>query len=339
MSGEDDELSRLRLRVAELEARIARDEARFQAILANIPAVLYVKDTEGRYEYGSRYCFELLGIRAEDAIGRTSLEALPGELGERFAMSDRRVLAGDRVENESYAVPLPGGPRHFLGVRFPLPGPDGKPSGLCGFAVDVTKRIELERELQRLAITDPLTGVGNRRRFDQVLAAELARSARSGEPLSLVLCDVDHFKRFNDRYGHPAGDACLAAVAGAVGSVAQRPGDLVARYGGEELALVLSNTPIEGAMRVANRLREVVRALAIPHEGNDGRGVVTVSVGSASLVGAWTPADALRLADEALYDAKKQGRDRVVAVAAENPVRRSDGSDPKPGERTTTGEP
>jgi diguanylate cyclase (GGDEF)-like protein/PAS domain S-box-containing protein len=316
---DEDELARLRRRVAELEARVARDEARIAAILANIPAVLYVKDNEGRYEYGSRYCFDLLGVSPEQAIGRTATEVLPGELGDRFAASDQRLLQGDRVVDESYAVPLPGGPRHFLGVRFPIRGAGGDPLGLCGFAVDVTERVELQRELARLATTDALTGVGNRRRFDQALEAELARAARHGEWLSLVLCDVDCFKRYNDRYGHPAGDACLAAVAGAVASVARRPGDLVARYGGEEFALVLTTTTREGAVDVAERMREAVRALAVPHEDSEGRGVVTISVGVASVVGAWTPVELLALADRALYDAKAEGRDRVVAVEGEHP--------------------
>lgn len=311
---DDEELEKLRARLRELEAKIARDESRLQAILANIPAVLYVKDTEGRYEYGSRYTYELLGLKPEAAVGRTSIELFPGKLGERFESSDRRLLRGDRVEDESYAVPLPDGPRHFLGVRFPIPGPNGQPVGLCGFAVDVTRRIELEQELQRLATTDPLTGVGNRRRLDEFLASELARTARSGEPLSLLLCDVDHFKLFNDRYGHPAGDECLTAIARALQMVARRPADLVGRYGGEEFAVVLSCTPLEGAMRVADRIRDAVRALGIVHQANEDRGTVTVSVGVASVVGAWTPQQLLPLVDGALYEAKHRGRDRSVGV-------------------------
>ncbi len=316
---DDDEVARLRQRVRELEERVARDEARIEAILANIPAVLYVKDVEGRYEYGSRYAFEMLGVTAREAIGHTAEELFPGELGERFAASDRRLLRGERVEDVSYAVPLPTGPRHFLGVRFPIPGRDGQPLGVCGFAVDVTKRVELERELQRLAATDPLTGLANRRRFDESLAAELARAARTGEHVTLLLCDVDHFKRFNDRYGHPAGDACLVAVARALAGLARRPGDLVARYGGEELALVLPSTTLDGAVRVAEHVRDAVRALAMPHEGNEERGVVTMSVGAACVVGAWTAAEVLLLADQALYEAKGQGRDRHVVVAGEHP--------------------
>lgn len=315
-----DDVERLRARVQQLEQELARERTRVEAIFARIPAIFYVKDLENRYQLGSPYGFRMFGVDHRHAIGRSDAELFPEALAKRFVESDRRVLEGAEIPNESYAVPVPGvGPRHFSGVRFRIPGPDGEPIGVCGFAVDVTERIELARELERLATTDALTGLGNRRRFDERFGAEVARAARSGESLSLLMCDVDNFKAFNDRYGHPAGDACLAAVARALDGVIRRPADLAARYGGEEFALVLPATNEEGATNIAERIRNAVRDLAIPHDANDGRGIVTISVGVATVIGAWTAVEIVELADQALYDAKARGRDLHVSAYDEHP--------------------
>lgn len=317
---DDEELERLRARVQRLEEELARERTRVEAIFARIPAIFYVKDLENRYQFGSPFGFRMFGVEHDHAIGRTDSELFPEPLARRFIESDRRVLEGGDIPNESYAVPVPGvGPRHFSGVRFRVPGPNGEPIGVCGFAVDVTERIELARELERLATTDALTSLGNRRRFDERFSSEVARAARSGESLSLLMCDVDNFKAYNDRYGHPAGDACLAAVAKALDGVIRRPADLAARYGGEEFALVLPATGEDGAKNLAERVRAAVRELAIPHDANDGRGVVTVSVGVATVIGAWTAVEIVELADRALYAAKAAGRDRHVTVYDEHP--------------------
>jgi len=320
-SHEVDEVAALRARVAALEEELARERRRVEAIFARIPAIFYVKGLDNRYQLGSPFGFAMFGVAHEQAIGRTDAELFPPDLAQRFMASDRRVLEGEDVHTDSYAVPVPGaGPRHFSGVRFPIAGADGQPIAVCGFAVDVTERIEMARELERLATTDPLTGLGNRRLFDERFAAEIARAARSGEPLSLLMCDVDHFKPFNDRYGHAAGDACLVGVARALEGVVRRPADVAARHGGEEFALVLPATGQEGAVAIAERVRKAVRDLAIPHEGNPAHaGVVTLSVGVATVIGAWSAAEVFALADRALYAAKDAGRDRHLAVYDEHP--------------------
>ncbi|OYU00655.1 MAG: diguanylate cyclase response regulator [Burkholderiales bacterium PBB1] len=169
--------------------------------------------------------------------------------------------------------------------------------------------------LRRAALVDGLTGVANRRRFDEQLQSECERALRNGEPLSLLMIDVDHFKRYNDRYGHPAGDLCLQEVATAVQGLVRRPADQVARYGGEEFAMLLPQTDLTGASHLAERVVAAVEALCIPHEGSPPRRVVTVSVGvaSASRMPAANhtalSAEALiRAADQALYAAKAAGR-------------------------------
>jgi diguanylate cyclase (GGDEF)-like protein len=170
--------------------------------------------------------------------------------------------------------------------------------------------------LEVLARIDGLTGLANRRRFDEVLQQELRRARRQCEPVSLVLLDVDRFKSYNDRYGHPMGDECLRRIAGAVSGALWRPGDLAARYGGEEMAVVLPGTEIVGAVLIAERLRSAVAALAIEHADSD-EGIATVSAGVASIVplrGDETAATVTAAADAALYQAKRGGRNRVCAA-------------------------
>jgi diguanylate cyclase (GGDEF)-like protein len=168
------------------------------------------------------------------------------------------------------------------------------------------------RRLEELAHVDGLTGVANRRHFDAGLATEWRRAQRDGRPLSVLMIDVDHFKRFNDCYGHQDGDRCLQAVASRIKDRARRPGDLAARYGGEEFALILPSTDATGAAFLAEALRREIRDLAIIHEAGV-RGVVTVSVGVATAIpeSGDGPDMLLRSADAALYQAKQSGRDRI----------------------------
>jgi diguanylate cyclase (GGDEF)-like protein len=167
--------------------------------------------------------------------------------------------------------------------------------------------------------TDGLTGIANRRQFNEFLIREWRRATRSHLPLSLILMDIDHFKLFNDHYGHLAGDDCLGRLAQAVAGCARRPADLVARYGREELACILPDTKLEGALIVANCMREKVNGLMIKHERSQVTDHVTISLGVASLVPeqgkSWD--DLIGAADKNLYEAKRSGRDRVGCLSDE----------------------
>lgn len=185
--------------------------------------------------------------------------------------------------------------------------------------VVLTRRLdEANRELTRISSVDGLTGIANRRQFDEFLMREWGRAQRNGSPLGLLMCDVDFFKQYNDLYGHQAGDECLRAVASVLAYHVRRPTDLVARYGGEEFAVILPDTALAGATRVAESIREAVQALAMPHAAGGESGVVTVSIGVASLAPArelHQLAYLVRMADAGLYEAKGSGRNKVATVA------------------------
>jgi diguanylate cyclase (GGDEF)-like protein len=168
------------------------------------------------------------------------------------------------------------------------------------------------QELKRLSASDALTGIANRRFFDDHITREWRRARRSASSLAVMMCDVDNFKLFNDTYGHQAGDDCLRRVAGAIATSLDRASDIAARYGGEEFAVVLPETPQGGALIVGEKVRSAVRALNIPHSGSQ-FGIVTLSIGIASAVpDIDDPVDHLiGSADRALYQAKHEGRDRV----------------------------
>ncbi len=174
-------------------------------------------------------------------------------------------------------------------------------------------------DLTRLAATDGLTGLANRRRFDEVLDEECRRAAREQTPVSLLLLDVDRFKAFNDQYGHQRGDECLRAIAAVMGQFGRRPGNLAARYGGEELALVLPATPEAVALQTAESLRAGIEALALPHISNARcGGVVTASIGVATAdaqTGGYDPGALLQAADAMLYEAKRTGRNQAMSRA------------------------
>jgi diguanylate cyclase (GGDEF)-like protein/PAS domain S-box-containing protein len=193
---------------------------------------------------------------------------------------------------------------------------DGEIDGVIAVSRDMTEQKDMEEKLATLATEDGLTGLANRRRFDARLSEEWARAYRERTFLSLLMIDVDHFKTYNDEYGHPAGDGCLRSVARVLAAEARRTPDLVARYGGEEFAMLLPNTDAAGCARIGERVRLALHEVAMPHAQNLPSGRVTVSLGG----GVCQPSterskpctSLIELADRALYAAKAGGRDRLV---------------------------
>lgn len=175
--------------------------------------------------------------------------------------------------------------------------------------------LKLNRTFELLAMEDSLTGLANRRRFDQALQAELSRARRENSPISLLMTDVDCFKLYNDTYGHQAGDDCLKAIGIAIGKVLYRTGDLAARFGGEEFAILLPHAGTDGALAIADRIRLTIQNLEIKHKHN-AAGVVTISIGVGTIDSfnkKPKPGDLIEAADRALYRAKAQGRNRVCS--------------------------
>ncbi|WP_428568441.1 MAG: diguanylate cyclase [Solidesulfovibrio sp. DCME] len=191
------------------------------------------------------------------------------------------------------------------------------------FTVPVVKarvraHVELKRRgdlLESLSMRDGLTGIPNRRRFDEYLDRAWRHALRCATPISIIMADIDDFKAYNDAYGHMAGDACLRAVARALAGVLRRPGDLAARFGGEEFAMILEDTGTSGAAHLAEAMRQAVRDLEMAHSGSRVADIVTVSLGvaCATPVAGLSPESLLRAADRMLYQAKLAGRDQVVA--------------------------
>ena len=179
------------------------------------------------------------------------------------------------------------------------------------------------RELQRLSSLDGLTGLANRRQFDETLQQEWQRAIRTNMPLSLIFVDIDFFKRYNDHYGHQAGDDCLKEVAAALQTTIHRPADLVSRYGGEEFVMVLPDTAEEGALAVAEKVLATVTGLRIPHENSDAADHVTLSMGVATArpqEGA-QPQQLVESADKMLYRAKDRGRNCIEVALPSSPLK------------------
>ncbi|WP_114859068.1 diguanylate cyclase [Azospirillum brasilense] len=220
------------------------------------------------------------------------------------------ISAKSEVEDETYGLEV--GAIDFI----------SKPISPPIVKARVRNHLLLKRQtdlLRTLSFNDGLTGIANRRRFDEVLLREWRRCGRAQLPLSLIMLDVDQFKPYNDHYGHQAGDECLRAVAQLLAEQMMRPGDLIARYGGEEFVCLLPETDEEGAVQVAERLRQTVTGQRLPHAASHVADHITISlgVGTARPLLDDTPDRLTQLADGLLYEAKRAGRNRVCSGGVE----------------------
>ncbi len=289
---------------------------RFAELFEHVPVACFTFDGEGILHEWNRAAEQLYGYTKSEVLFTSMFEKVfRGEVGSRVLEVVQHVMRGSSLTGvESADVDAEGNLHYVLRSAIPLRNHTGEVVGGIMSVVDVTYRVETERQLkllneqlQNLAITDGLTGLRNRRAFEEHLIQEVAEAKRFRSPVSLLMIDVDHFKQFNDTFGHALGDEVLRTVASILAREA-RQSDLVARYGGEEFAVVMPHTDLNSAMLAAERFRRTVEA----HEGFPRS--VTISVGVAQYLDEMTsPEELVKLADKALYRAKEQGRNRVCA--------------------------
>jgi diguanylate cyclase (GGDEF)-like protein len=302
-------------------------------LMQHLVVPTFVLDPKRHVVIWNRACERLTGVAASEVIGTTKHWRAFYEK-QRYCLADLVALGRpDKLDSlypehtipddglglsaENWCVMPKLGNQLYLAIDAgPIHDEDGKLIAVVETLRDMTDQKRAETALKTLAASDGLTGLANRRSFDQTLAIEWSRAQRTKKPLSLLFADVDHFKLYNDLHGHQKGDECLRAVAAVVGETAHRPADLSARYGGEEFATIMPETDQNGARKVAERLRDGLAELRLNH-GADGIGpFVTLSIGIATQIPTedvcsdWL----LTRADQALYAAKHSGRNCVVSA-------------------------
>jgi len=312
------------------EAEIARIE--FDQIFDAVADPTWVVDKECRVVRINRAFLDLLGLaEREGALSRKCHELLSSPLCLTPKCPLRQIQSTKgRIELEEEWQVASDKRIPFLMTAMPLFGLASELVGMVQYFKDITERKHYEealkkanRELEALAAQDGLTGLANRRTFDQRLHAEWMRMAREKQPFSLILSDIDFFKKYNDYYGHQSGDACLKAVAKCIQESVHRPGDLAARYGGEEFAILLPNTPSQGAFQLAEKIREAIFGLNIEHACSGIADRVTICLGVAATIPLSSEGRAaerlLQAADQALYISKENGRNRTTVAPADLP--------------------
>lgn len=312
----------------QLESVLRQNEAYFRSLFENSPVAYQLLDKQGFYlDVNSELC-NLLGYTREELLGKSFGEFWTPQTKPYFA---QQFTDGQNTEMTRLELQLLTKDNAQLTVllecRSQYDENDRFVRRHC-ILYNITERKSMEeslrqaqielgrinRELKHLVNVDSLTQIANRRCFDSVLAKEWQRLQREQKPLSLILFDVDYFKRYNDYYGHQKGDQCLFKIAQTVNNAVYRPADLVARYGGEEFAVILPNINREGAIEVANRIQMILLSLGIPHADSPVSKWVTVSFGIASLIPCLDQSSEILIAqaDHALYHAKEQGRDQYA---------------------------
>jgi diguanylate cyclase (GGDEF)-like protein/PAS domain S-box-containing protein len=323
------ERRRLSQSLSDQHVRVSRNQYLYRLLAENASDIITRVRLDGTRLYVSPSVTQVLGWTAAEML-RPDWDRLihPEDLAD-FVAARERMRAGEEYITNTYRHRRHDGTWCWIEARLHLVrAADGTPLEFIANLRDISRQKEAEQaleaalaELAEQAVSDGLTDLANRRRFDAVLDQEWRRAMRAGEPIAIVLIDADHFKLYNDHYGHLAGDECLRALARAIGGQVHRPQDLAARYGGEEFAVILPGTTLTGAAEMAEKIRAAVEALAMPHDGN-ADGLVTVSIGVASTI----PVDIgggpglVEAADRALYSAKRGGRNCVARAGASDNV-------------------
>jgi diguanylate cyclase (GGDEF)-like protein/PAS domain S-box-containing protein len=294
-----------------LDSQLGAQVSFLDALLNTLPIPIFARNVAGQFVICNRAYERFFGIRREEVIGRTVFDIFPKDLAASYQEADRKVLDDQgSATYEAGVIRGDGVPRRVVIDKARYGGADGKTAGIVATVVDITDREAMERELRRLATTDPLTGVGNRRHFLNVAELEMARLNRHFRPLSVIVFDIDMFKQINDGFGHGVGDDAIRAVADTCTAIL-RDIDVIGRTGGEEFSILLPESDLDAAKEVARRLHESIRNLKI--RSDKGPVSFTASFGVTQVRETDSDIDAaLRRADAALHEAKGKGRDCVI---------------------------
>ncbi|CAN5427200.1 hypothetical protein BH10ACI4_BH10ACI4_22100 [soil metagenome] len=310
-----------------LQLSLRASETRFRLLAETSRDVIVLSDLNGTRRYVSPAISELLGWVPDELVGERYSQIVHPDDVSRLEQVLAQCRSGKPYNTLEYRCRRRDGTYLWMeaNLRLYTDPSTGAPVGFVNVVRDIASRKAAEEQLHRaftlaesLASIDGLTGLANRRRLDETLDMEWRRAMRNRSPISLLLLDVDHFKSYNDLYGHVKGDACLRQVADRARSVIHRSADLLARYGGEEFVVVLPNTESEGALAIAEQIRQAIEQLNVPHSGNAYKRV-TVSIGCATHSPQLeTNSDLLVMAaDQALYQAKAGGRNSIRVSAGE----------------------
>lgn len=312
----------LEQQVSDRTAQLRESQAILDGFFSVAPVGLGIVDRELRYVRVNTLMAAMHNLPAESHIGRSIREIQP-DLASDIEPIYRQVLStGQPILNreENNQLQHQTNPvQTWLATYFPILNSAQKPTQVGVVCMEISDIKQLEQQLRQQAYMDGLTQVANRLYFNEVFEIEWRRCGRSHQPLSMVLTDLDEFKAYNDTYGHPMGDQCLKQFASVLTQAINRPGDLVARYGGEEFVVILPETDADGALRVAERIRQCLHQRQIPHCRSSVAPYVTVSLGIATCIPSpQHSSDALlQAADTALYESKRQGRDRITQIDLE----------------------
>ncbi|MEG4069260.1 diguanylate cyclase [Microcoleus sp. Pol11C2] len=315
-----------------LLSQLQESEERYRSVITSMTEGVVLQLANGQITACNASAERILGLTPEQMMGHTSVDLdwrivredgqpFPGQqhpaiLTLRTGQGRSNVVMGIHKSDKTLTwISINSQPLFHLN--------QSKPYAVVTTFADITERKQAEEMLinqaqgdRLIAATDGLTQVANRRCFDERLQSEWHRLMQGKQPLSLIMLDVDYFKRYNDLYGHQGGDTCLVKLAKAAAAAVKRSTDLFVRYGGEEFAALLPSTDAAGAIAVAESMRQAIRHLAIPHEQSDVSAIVTVSMGIATVIptAETSPDELVAVADRALYDAKRQGRDRYTSA-------------------------
>lgn len=314
----------------ELEARIndlsesqeqLRDrESKLRAFVDALPNLSFIYDQDGRYLEIMANETGLLRARPEELLGRRIRDVMSPEVSKVMEEAIHRAIETGKTQVIEYRIPTVGGEEYWFEGRVALMEKSDEGSKVIFTAAEISQRVALYEEVQRLAMQDSLTNCFNRRYFFSLAEQEFQRAVRYRRPLALVMLDIDHFKKFNDTYGHPAGDKVLCDLVDTCRN-SLRSIDIIGRYGGEEFILLLPETQLQGALKMASRLRQELMKIKVSN--SEATLSVTVSLGAACYepgsneVAAFD--DLVRLADESLYDAKAAGRNCVRSRQSPEP--------------------